>query len=254
MLRHVTTGAQSDTAASPRWRQWFAWVPLAAAGFTTPCCLGLSAALSLSTAVGATFLTEDATLRPILAVTLALTVAGSALTYWRHRRPGPLLVTATAAVWVYSMTYLVGGGHSQSTYVDDMAMADHGSVHAAAGPSGGRLVLIWVGLALLVGAQAWTSSACAAADWRTHREPATTEGLLRWGWAWCHRRPRNGDLLRRTGTAGGRGSCLPRRCRRQPAGHRLGRCPHWRSRRLRCGPSTPPGLLPATGRPRGGAG
>lgn len=105
--------------------------------------------------MGATFLTRDATLRPILAVTLALTVAGSALTYRRHRRPGPLVVTTIAAVWVYAVTYLVGGGHGQSAHADHMAMADHGSTHAAGGLSGGRLVLIWIGLALLVGAQSW---------------------------------------------------------------------------------------------------
>ena len=153
MLRDVTAGTQADTASSPRWRPWFAWVPLAAAGFTTLCCLGLSAALSLSTAVGATFLTRDATLRPILAVTLALTGAGSVLTYRRHRRPGPLLVTTIAAVLVYAMTYLVGGGHGQSAHADHMA--DHGSTHAPSGSSGGRPVLIWVVLALLVGAQEW---------------------------------------------------------------------------------------------------
>lgn len=59
-----------------------------AAGFTALCCIGVSAAVSLSTALGATFLTRDSTLRPLLAVTLAVTVAGSALTYtyWRRRR------------------------------------------------------------------------------------------------------------------------------------------------------------------------
>ncbi len=79
-------------------------------------------------------------------------MAASALTYWRHRRPGPLLITTLAAVWVYGVTYLVGGSHGQSSHADDMA--DHGSAHAG-GLSGGRVALIWVGLALLVAAQVW---------------------------------------------------------------------------------------------------
>jgi len=85
----MTAGADAGSVASSRRQRWFGWVPLGAAGFTTLCCLGFSAALSLATGLGATFLTEDSTLRPILAVTLGLTVATSALTYWRHRRPGP---------------------------------------------------------------------------------------------------------------------------------------------------------------------
>ncbi len=146
----MTVDADSETVLSPR-RHWFASVPLAAAGFTTLCCLGFSAALSLATALGASFLTEDSTPRPILAVTLGLTVAASALTYWRHRRPGPLLVTALAAVWVYGVTFLVGASHGQSSHADDMA--DHGS--APGGLSGGRVALIWMGLALLVATQVW---------------------------------------------------------------------------------------------------
>jgi hypothetical protein len=78
------------------------WVGVLSAGLTTLCCLGVSAALSLATALGATFLTRDGTLRPILGGTLAVTIAGSALTYRRHRRPAPLALTTLAAVWVYA--------------------------------------------------------------------------------------------------------------------------------------------------------
>ncbi|MGH9166159.1 MAG: hypothetical protein ACRDZW_11720 [Acidimicrobiales bacterium] len=38
-------------------------------------------------------------------------MAASAITYRRHRRPGPLMLTATAAAWVYSFTFLFGGSH-----------------------------------------------------------------------------------------------------------------------------------------------
>jgi hypothetical protein len=114
------------------------------------CCLGVSAAVSLSSALGATFLTRDATLRPLLAVSLAVTVVGSALTYWRRRRAVPLVLSGLAAMWVYSFVYLVGGGHGGH-------MTDHMVEHAGprGGFSSGRLVAVWLGLAVLVGSPLW---------------------------------------------------------------------------------------------------
>ena len=156
----TTTDIERPIAAAdiPVWRRCLSWIGLVAAGFATLCCLGVSAALSLASAMGATFLTQDSTLKPILAGTLALTIAGSALTYWRHRRPGPLVVTVLAAVCVYSVIFLLGGshsGHGASTMADQMTdhMADHASGHAGLG--GGRLTLAWTGLAVLVAAQVW---------------------------------------------------------------------------------------------------
>jgi len=61
--------------------------------------LGLAAALSLASSIGATFLTRDSSLRPVLIVTLAVTTLGTALTFWRHRSsPVPLLFGAVAVV------------------------------------------------------------------------------------------------------------------------------------------------------------
>jgi hypothetical protein len=121
-----------------------------AATFTAMCCVGASAAVSLSTAMGATFLTRDATLRPLLAASLAVTVAGSALTFWQRRRPWPLALSAVAALWIYAFVYVV---NSHSGQVGDH-MGDHAGTHSA-GFSGGRLAAIWLGLAVLVGSQAW---------------------------------------------------------------------------------------------------
>ena len=135
------------------WRRVFTWASLVAAGLTALCCLGVSAALSLASAVGATFLTKDSSLRPILAATLALTVAASALTFARHRRPGPLIVTALAAISVYTVIFVVGAGGSSGA----TAMADQMTNHAAGhgGLGGGRLAVAWTGLAVLVAAQVW---------------------------------------------------------------------------------------------------
>lgn len=109
-------------------------VGFVASAITTVCCLGVSAAVSLASAVGATFLTRDATLLPILVAVLAVTVAGSAWTFRRHRTVAPLLLTVTASVWIYSALY--------------------GPLNE--GISGlSSTVLVWIGLAGLLGAQAW---------------------------------------------------------------------------------------------------
>ena len=116
------------------------------------CCIGVSAAISLSTAMGAAFLTRDSTLRPLLAAALTMTVVGSALTYWRRRRAGPLALTVLAAVWVYGAIYVAGGAHT------DAHMADHMADHAGSRQvsfSNGRLAAVWLGLIALVGAQAY---------------------------------------------------------------------------------------------------
>ncbi|MBA2560897.1 MAG: MerC domain-containing protein, partial [Propionibacteriales bacterium] len=96
--------------------------------FTTICCLGFTAALSLASAVGATFLTRDATLKPLLVATIILTVVGSALTYRRHRNPLPLILTALAGAWVFLFIFTVGGAPRP---------------------------VVWAGLAVFLGVQVW---------------------------------------------------------------------------------------------------
>ena len=151
----TTAGLDQETreAVVPAWRRVFAWASVVAAGFTALCCLGVSAALSLASAVGATFLTEDSSLRPILAATLVLTVVASALTFARHRRPGSLIVTALAAISVYTVIFVIGAGGSSGA----TAMADQMTNHAAGhgGLGGGRLAIAWTGLVILVAAQLW---------------------------------------------------------------------------------------------------
>jgi len=100
----------------------------AAAAFTTLCCLGFTAALSLASAVGATFLTRDATLKPLLVATITLTLVGSALTYRRHRNPLPLILTALAGAWVFLFIFTIGGTPRP---------------------------VVWAGLAVFLGVQVW---------------------------------------------------------------------------------------------------
>ena len=135
-------------------------VGFVASAITTACCLGLSAAVSLATAVGATFLTRDATLRPLLAAMLAITVVGSAWTARRHRSLPPLVLSVVASVLVYSALYGpldkgIGVGKAAAGHTQDGAM--HDGMTAATGSHGGisPTVLVWIGLALLLVAQLW---------------------------------------------------------------------------------------------------
>ncbi len=112
----------------PLWQRSLPRAGAAAAAFTTLCCLGFAAALSLASAVGATFLTRDATLKPLLVATIILTVVGSALTYRRHRNPLPLILTALAGAWVFLFIFTVGGAPRP---------------------------VVWAGLAVFLGVQVW---------------------------------------------------------------------------------------------------
>lgn len=135
--RKTETVPVSHSAAPSARRPVGGFLPragFAASAITTICCLGLSAAVSLASAVGATFLTRDATLQPLLMAALTVTVAGSAWTFRRHRSPAPLLLTVTASAWIYSALY--------------------GPLNE--GISGlSSTVLVWIGLAGLLGAQVW---------------------------------------------------------------------------------------------------
>ena len=151
----MATETHPDHEGRGGWQRAFAPLGTVAAGFTTLCCLGMSAAVSLGTSVGATFLTRDSALRPLLAVTLGLTVAGSALTFRRRRGPAwPLALTVVASLAIYGALY--SGNGAMSGMDDGMA----GETPALAGDrSGGlgnnRLALVWAGAALLIGVQVW---------------------------------------------------------------------------------------------------
>jgi hypothetical protein len=127
---------------------------LVASGFTTLCCLGITAALSLATSLGATFLTRDSSLRPILILTLTVTALGSLLTYRRDRDTiFPLIMTVASGAWIFTILYGIDFTEdtSHSSAHGDGSSATNGS-HAL---GNSQQALVWVGLAFLVGAQIW---------------------------------------------------------------------------------------------------
>lgn len=142
--------------ADPRWERAVSPVGVVAAGFTTLCCLGIAAVLSFASSIGATFLTRDSSLRPVLIVTLAVTVAGSALTFWRYRQTvWPLALTVAASVWIYVVVFVSTSHDSMHDNMHDNVIDAHSAGGHREALSGGRQALAGLGLALLIGAQLW---------------------------------------------------------------------------------------------------
>lgn len=120
-----------------------------ATAFTTMCCLGVATAVSFASSIGATFLTQDSSLRPALIVSLAVSTGGAALTYWRHRHnPIPIILTVAAGAAIYSLIF----AHPNSAMHDHMPDAGATHVHHL---GTGRQALIWASFAVLIGAQVW---------------------------------------------------------------------------------------------------
>jgi len=133
-----------------------------ASAITTVCCLGLSFAISLASSIGATFLTQDATLKPLLAVMLGVTIIGTTLTLRRHRNPAPLIFVVIGAVLVFAALYGpldAGIGVSNATTGHGGHHAAHGAMNDAmttsTGAHGGinARALVWIGLATMLTAQ-----------------------------------------------------------------------------------------------------
>ncbi len=136
----MSTAETKTTNPLPTWRRWVPRVGAVGSLITTACCIGLPAVVGLVSAIGAGFLIQDRYLQPLLITFLLLTVAASALTFWSHRNPFPLVVTGLAGVVIYWFIY--------SNY---------------------RVTIVWIGAAVLVAAQAWDVVAIRACVARTTR-------------------------------------------------------------------------------------
>lgn len=122
----------------PAWRRWVPRLGVVGSLITTACCIGLPAVVGLFTAIGAGFLVQDKYLQPLLIAFLLLTVAASALTFWSHRNPIPLVITVLAGIVIYWFIY--------GQY---------------------RVTFVWIGAAAMVAAQVWDVAAVRACLVRT---------------------------------------------------------------------------------------
>jgi len=73
-------------------------VGILAAAFAALCCLGISAVLSLVSAIGLGFLIHDAVLSPLLVISLLVTLWGLYSGWKQHRRPAAFILGAIAAL------------------------------------------------------------------------------------------------------------------------------------------------------------
>jgi mercuric ion transport protein len=75
------------------------------AAFAALCCLGISAVLSVVSAIGLGFLIHDAVLLPLLIVSLLVAVWGLYSGWRRHRRPAALIIGGLGAVALIAFSY-----------------------------------------------------------------------------------------------------------------------------------------------------
>ena len=95
----------TDEQKVPRWQRSLPGAATITTGFTTLCCIGVSAATSLLTTIGLGVLINDKYLAPALVAGITITSVASAFTYQRHHNPLPLLTTILAGTWIYYFTY-----------------------------------------------------------------------------------------------------------------------------------------------------
>ena len=73
-------------------------VGILGAAFAALCCLGISAVLSVISAIGLGFLIHDAVLLPLLVISLLVTLWGLYSGWEQHRRPAAFILGAIAAL------------------------------------------------------------------------------------------------------------------------------------------------------------
>jgi mercuric ion transport protein len=74
--------------------------------FAALCCLGVSAVVSVVSAIGLGFLINDAVLLPLLLVFLGITLAGLAMGYRRHHRPHAVALGALSGLGLLVFSFL----------------------------------------------------------------------------------------------------------------------------------------------------
>lgn len=81
-------------------------VGVAGAAFAAFCCLGITAVVSVVSALGLSFLLNDAVLAPLLILSLALTLWGLASGWRRHRNVLPLAIGSAAGLALFVTSFL----------------------------------------------------------------------------------------------------------------------------------------------------
>jgi mercuric ion transport protein len=94
----MTEVARHEAAHSGFWQHHLDQLGIGGSLFAALCCLGFPALLSILSAVGLSFLVNDAILIPLLIVFLAVTLFGLYLGMQHHHRPAALVLGLVSAV------------------------------------------------------------------------------------------------------------------------------------------------------------
>ena len=81
-------------------------VGILGAAFAALCCLGVSAVLSVVSAIGLGFLANDAILLPLMIVSLLVTGWGLVSGYRRHHRPAALVLGAFGGIGLLVFSFV----------------------------------------------------------------------------------------------------------------------------------------------------
>ena len=75
--------------------------------FSTLCCLGFPAIISLLTAIGAGFLINDAILVPFLIISLVIAIIGIFISWLRHKKTFPFILAIISSVVIFVFLFVV---------------------------------------------------------------------------------------------------------------------------------------------------
>jgi len=71
------------------------------------CCLGFPAIISFLSAIGATFLINDAILLPLLLVSLIISVSGIFVSFTKHKKVFPPILSIVSAIITFVFLFVV---------------------------------------------------------------------------------------------------------------------------------------------------
>lgn len=144
--------SSAETRAIPTWMQVFLAVVTVAAVFTALCCIGFDAATGLASALGATFMLRDDSLRPILVFVLSVTAIAIAFMWRKHGNALPLVLTVASGATLFALICGFAQGESDGDAHHMSELADAGT---SAAISGARAVVVWIVLAFMLVIPIW---------------------------------------------------------------------------------------------------
>ncbi len=88
------------------WKEHVDKIGIVGSFLAAACCIGLPAIVSIVAALGLGFLIQDAILRPLMLVFLAVTLIGLLLNFRVHRRFWPVAIALCSGVTAYVFTFV----------------------------------------------------------------------------------------------------------------------------------------------------